>query len=73
MRARPNTVDLSGMNGNPYSLAIVANGGTRAQRIAAHLALHAPRAAPAAAGDHRLLQQFVENLLMKRFSSPRGE
>ena len=68
-----NTVDLRRKNDNFNFPAFAVHGGARAQRVVAHFALDAARAAVSAAGNHPLLQQFVENLLMKRFSSPRGE
>ncbi len=70
MRASPNTVDLRRNNDDFDLRAFVANGVARAQRIAAHLAFDAARAAPAAAGDHPLLKEFVENQLVKRFAYP---
>ena len=72
MRVSYNTVELRRDDANLDFAALAVDGGARAQRIAAHLALDAARAAVTAAGDHPLLEQFVENLLIERFSSPRG-
>ena len=69
----PNTVELRGENDNFDFAALAMYRGARAQRVAAHFAFDAARAAVASAGDHPLFEQFVENLLVKRFSSPRGE
>lgn len=46
---------------------------TRTQRELAHFTLDAARVAAAAAGGDTLLEDFVENLLMKLFPILRGE
>jgi hypothetical protein len=73
MRASRNTVELRGEDDNFDFAALAMYRGARAQRVAAHFAFDAARAAVASAGNHPLFEQFVENLLVKRFSNPRGE
>ena len=46
---------------------------TRSQREVAHLALDPAGIAAAAAGDDAVLEDFVEDALMKGSTQPRGE
>src|SRR5215831_39219 len=62
---------------DPYSLGEIdstrASPLTRAQRVVAHLTLHAPRIDPVATRYDPLFKNLVQDRLVESFSLPRGE
>ena len=71
--ASPNTVHLT----NHHSLGKIdstrALPFARAQRVVAHLTLHAARVDPVATRHNSLFKNLVQDRLVKGFSLPRGE
>jgi hypothetical protein len=67
----PNTVHLTILMA--FRRLTGGSGMARAQWEVAHLALHAAEVAPVAAGHDALLEDFIQNCVMKGFPAQRGE